>query len=70
MDAFHESYYKVITCTKKLRKRLPVVQLRRAARKPFTISLPPAPGAPVTATPIAANSTPVSAVVTPPVVAL
>ena len=51
---------------------MPVVQLRWAARKLFkkVISLPPAPGAPVTATPIAANSTLVSAVVTPPVVAL
>jgi len=72
MDAPDDVYYKATASTKKLRKRLPVVQLRRAARKPFkkVISLPPAPGAPVTATPIAANSTPVSAVVTPPVVAL
>jgi len=46
MDAPDDVYYKATAVTKKLRKRLPVVQLRRAARKPFkkVISLPPLPG--------------------------
>ena len=35
MDAPDDVYYKATANTKKLRKRLPVVQLRRAARKPF-----------------------------------
>merc|ERR1712111_12759 len=44
MDAPDDVYYKSTPVTKKLRKRLPVVHLRRAARKPFkkVISLPPA----------------------------
>jgi hypothetical protein len=35
MDAPDDVYYKATAITKKLRKKLPVVQLRRAARKPF-----------------------------------
>ena len=35
MDAPDDVYYKATPQTKKFRKRLPVVQLRRAARKPF-----------------------------------
>lgn len=35
MDAPDDVYYKATASTKKIRKRLPVVQLRRAARKPF-----------------------------------
>ena len=52
MDAPDDVYYKSTPVTKKLRKRLPVVHLRRAARKPFkkVISLPPAPAAPVAQT--------------------
>ena len=44
MDAPDDVYYKSTAVTKKLRKRLPVVSLRRAARKPFkkVITLPPA----------------------------
>ncbi|XP_040569391.1 metastasis-associated protein MTA3 [Lepeophtheirus salmonis] len=42
MDAPDDVFYKATITTKKLRKRLPVVQLRRAARKPFkkVISFP------------------------------
>ena len=44
MDAPDDVYYKATADTKKIRKRMPVVQLRRAARKPFkrVLSLPPA----------------------------
>ena len=47
MDAPDDVYYKATAKTKKLRKRLPVVQLRRAARKPFkkVITLAPLPPA-------------------------
>ena len=42
MDAPDDVYYKATAKTKKLRKKLPTVQLRRAARKPFkkVISIP------------------------------
>ncbi len=42
MDAPDDVYYKATANTKRLRKRFPVVQLRRAARKPFkrVINLP------------------------------
>ncbi len=35
MDAPDDVYYKATQATKRLRKRFPVQQLRRAARKPF-----------------------------------
>ncbi len=35
MDAPDDVYYKATSKTKTLRKKMPVVQLRRAARKPF-----------------------------------
>ena len=35
MDAPDDVYYKATANTKRMRKRLPIVQLRRAARKPF-----------------------------------
>ena len=35
MDAPDDVYYRATASTKRLRKRLPVQQLRRAARKPF-----------------------------------
>jgi len=35
MDAPDDVFYKATTTTKRWRKRMPVVQLRRAARKPF-----------------------------------
>lgn len=73
MDAPDDVYYKATASTKKLRKRLPVVQLRRAARKPFkkVIQLPPAPGAPTAASATNATTpaTP-AATATPPVVAV
>jgi hypothetical protein len=42
MDAPDDVYYKATATTKRIRKRLPIVQLRRAARKPFkkVLSLP------------------------------
>lgn len=44
MDAPDDVFFKASVVIKKVRKRLPVVQLRRAARKPFkkVITLPPA----------------------------
>lgn len=66
MDAPDDVYYKATPSTKKLRKRLPVVQLRRAARKPFkkVISLPPLPGETRVS---AANATPTAAATVTPV---
>ena len=67
MDAPDDVYYKATASTKKLRKRLPVVQLRRAARKPFkkVISLPPLPGE--TRGGVANNATPTAAATVTPV---
>jgi metastasis-associated protein MTA len=44
MDAPDDVFFKASASVKKVRKRLPVVQLRRAARKPFkkVITLPSA----------------------------
>lgn len=44
MDAPDDVFFKASGPIKKIRKRLPVVQLRRAARKPFkrVLTLPPA----------------------------
>lgn len=66
MDAPDDVYYKATASTKKLRKRLPVVQLRRAARKPFkkVISLPPLPGETRVG---GANATPTTAATVTPV---
>ncbi len=39
MDAPDDVYYKATANTKRVRKRFPVQQIRRAARKPFKLVL-------------------------------